>query len=241
MKIISLVPSLTETLVDFGLREDELVGRTKFCIHPSPFIDQIPIIGGTKNIRIEKILELQPDLVIASKEENVKEQIEELQKYVPVMVTDIATISDAIHTMKIIAEKIGKKTTAMPIILAIEEMYQNSQESLGKTVSYLIWTAPNMSIGHDTFIHSMLAHFGFENSMKNHTRYPYISDEILSHSDFIFLSSEPYPFSEKHVALFQEKFPNSQVILVDGEAFSWYGTRMRKSMYYLSELKLSVF
>ena len=236
MKIISLVPSLTETLIDFGLTERELIGRTKFCIHPRNIVTGIPILGGTKNIRVEKILELQPDLVIASKEENVKEQIEALQEYVNVMVTDIATISDAIDTMKLIAEKIAKKNTALPLISAIEEMYHAPRESLGKTVSYLIWTAPNMSIGHDTFIHAMMTHFGFENSMRNHTRYPYISDEILSHSDFIFLSSEPYPFSEKHLALFQTKFPKSQVKLVDGEAFSWYGTRMAKTYDYISTL-----
>lgn len=237
MKVISLVPSITEALFDFGLTETDVVGRTKFCIHPENLVKNVSIIGGTKNLNLDKIKALKPDLIIANKEENVKEQVEELQKEFKVWVTNISTIEDNYYLLKNLGNILGKEETAQKYNLKIYEILEGFQDLARRKCAYIIWKNPYMTIGSDTFIHEVLNQIGFENIFKNEKRYPEISVENLKYADYIFLSSEPFPFQQKHIDELQLHLPNSKIMLVDGEAFSWYGTHLAKCEAYFKTLQ----
>ncbi|SKB91654.1 ABC-type Fe3+-hydroxamate transport system, substrate-binding protein [Soonwooa buanensis] len=226
MKIVSLVPSLTEILFDFGLTSEEVVGRTKFCIHPKNKVQDVAIIGGTKNINIEKIKSLNPDIILANKEENVKEQVEELMQTHKVIVTHVETLEDNYYLLKNLGNLFNKKEIAQHFNLKIQEQFNFDKPKVKLKVAYLIWKDPYMSIGRDTFIHHILQDIGFENFFANQKRYPSFELTDLAEADVIFLSSEPYPFKEKHVEELQKIYPNKIIKIVDGEAFSWYGTRI---------------
>ncbi|MEI8280158.1 MAG: helical backbone metal receptor [Bacteroidota bacterium] len=237
-RIVSLVPSQTELLYDLGL-EDEVVGITKFCVHPEVWFRNKKRIGGTKNVHIEDVLGLKPDLIIANREENVKEQIGELNKYCPVWVSDIQHIADAlqmIHEVGILTQRSEK---ANAICEEVERGFaQLQQDSQAKRVAYFIWYEPWMSIGHDTFIHEVIERMGWTNVLADMQRYPEIDIVELAKRkpELVLLSSEPYPFKEKHVFEIQAVLPETEVKLVDGEMFSWYGSRMLKAIDYLQEL-----
>lgn len=236
MKIISLVPSITEALFDFGLNDKEIIGRTKFCIHPENAVQKIEIIGGTKNLNIGKIKSLNSDLIIANKEENVKEQIEELQKDFKVLVTNISNLEDNYYLLKTLGNLLGKQETAQKFNLKIYEILAKFSDLEKKKCAYLIWKNPYMTVGFDTFIHDILDKIGFQNIFKNQKRYPEISVEDLKAADYIFLSSEPFPFQQKHIDELQKELPDAKIFLVDGEAFSWYGTRLAKCESYFQNL-----
>lgn len=236
MKIVSLVPSITEALFDLGLTENEVVGRTKFCIHPQDKIKNVPIIGGTKNINIEKIKALQPDLILANKEENVKDQVETLMDDHKVMVTNIDTIEDNYYLLKNLGKLFGKEDRAQLFNLKIYDVLNQAKLESPVKAAYLIWKNPYMTIGSDTFIHRILSEIGFENIFKDKTRYPQITTEDLVEADVIMLSSEPFPFKEKHIEELQVFYPDKKIMIVDGEAFSWYGTHIAKCENYFKEL-----
>lgn len=236
MKIISLVPSITEALFDLGLTENEVVGRTKFCIHPQDKIKNVAIIGGTKNINIEKIKALQPDLILANKEENVKEQVEALMNDFKVTVTNIDTIEDNYYLLKNLGKLFGKEDRAQLFNLKIYDVLDQAKLEAPVKAAYLIWKNPYMTIGSDTFIHRIMSEIGFENIFKDKTRYPQITTEDLADADVIMLSSEPFPFKEKHIEELQVFYPDKKIIIVDGEAFSWYGTHIAKCENYFKEL-----
>jgi ABC-type Fe3+-hydroxamate transport system substrate-binding protein len=234
-KIISTVPSQTELLLDLNLN---VIGRTKFCIHPSNKIKDIPKIGGTKNLNIQKIISLKPDIIIANKEENTQEQIEELIKYFPVFISDITNLESAMDMIYSVGLLTNKAEESELIINQIKHSFNIINRISSKKVCYLIWKNPYMSIGADTFIHDMIQKLGLDNICKNETRYPQISiDFMQSHKpDYIFLSSEPYPFKQKDIDELQSYLPDSKIILVDGEMFSWYGSRLLKSVEYFNSL-----
>lgn len=236
MKIVSLVPSITEALFDLGLTENEVVGRTKFCIHPQDKIKNVPIIGGTKNINIEKIKALQPDLILANKEENVKDQVEALMDDYKVIVTNIDTIEDNYYLLKNLGKLFGKEDRAQLFNLKIYDVLNQAKLDTPVKAAYLIWKNPYMTIGSDTFIHRILSEIGFENIFQNQTRYPQITTEELADADVIMLSSEPFPFKEKHIEELKAFYPDKKIIIVDGEAFSWYGTHIAKCEEYFREL-----
>ena len=236
MKIISLVPSITETLFDFGLTADEVIGRTKFCIHPSDLVKDVAIIGGTKNLNITKIKLLKPDLIIANKEENEKAQVEELMQDYKVWVTDISTLEDNQNFICELGNLLDKEDFAKNFNQKINSIFDVVKVFKPKKVAYLIWKNPYMTIGSDTFINEVLEKIGFESIFKNQKRYPEISVEDLKKADLIFLSSEPYPFQKKHIEELQKELPNKLIVLVDGEAFSWFGTHMMKKENYLKNL-----
>lgn len=238
MKIISLVPSITETLFDFGLTADEVIGRTKFCIHPLDLVKNVEIIGGTKNLNIEKINSLQPDLIIANKEENEKLQVEELMKDFKVWVTDIDTLEDNQDFISELGSLLDKEILAQDFNQKINSVFNDIKVSSPKKIAYLIWKNPYMTVGSDTFINEVLQKSGFENLFKNRKRYPEISVEELKEADLIFLSSEPFPFQQKHIDELQKEMPTKEIILVDGEAFSWFGTHLMKVDNYLKDLSL---
>lgn len=236
MKIVSLVPSITEALFDLGLTENEVVGRTKFCIHPQDKIKNVLVIGGTKNINIEKIKALQPDLILANKEENVKEQVEALMDDYKVMVTNIDTIEDNYYLLKNLGKLLGKEDRAQLFNVKIYDILNQAKLNIPVKAAYLIWNNPYMTIGSDTFIHRILSEIGFENIFKDKTRYPQITQEDLADADVIMLSSEPFPFKEKHIEELQAFYPDKKIMIVDGEAFSWYGTHIAKCEHYFKEL-----
>lgn len=238
-RIISLVPSITELLSTLELAE-ETVGITKFCIHPNHWFKHKPRIGGTKNIHINKIEALQPDLIIANKEENIQEQIEKLSENYPVWLTDVHDIPSALSMILDIGGLTNRATQAQHLVEKIKIEIQQLDAHIrvsNKKVAYVIWQNPLMLAGVDTFIHSMTETLGLKNFIYE-TRYPEIEIETLRKApcDYVFLSSEPYPFKEKDRLYFQTTLPNSKVILVDGEMFSWYGSRMEKAFVYLQSI-----
>lgn len=236
MKIISLVPSITETLFDLGLKEDEVVGRTKFCIYPKDLVKNVAIIGGTKNLNLDKIKTLKPDLIIANKEENEKLQVEELMKDFKVWITDIQNLEDNENLILELGALLNREEIAFQFHETINKIFKNKSGKEKVKVAYLIWKNPYMTVGSDTFIHDVLEKLGFENIFKNKKRYPEISTDEMKETQYIFLSSEPFPFQQKHIEELQKELPNSKIILVDGEAFSWYGTHLAKCENYFKTL-----
>lgn len=238
MKVVSLVPSITEALFDLGLTENEIVGRTKFCIHPADKVNNVDIIGGTKNINIDKIKALQPDLILANKEENIREQVEALMAMdnCKVIVTNVENIEDNYYLLKNLGQIFHKEEKAQLFNLKIYEILHHAKIDITVKVAYLIWKNPYMTIGSDTFIHKILGEIGFENIFKEQKRYPEIQTEDLAGADIIMLSSEPFPFKEKHIEELKKSYPDKKIMIVDGEAFSWYGTHIAKCENYFKEL-----
>jgi ABC-type Fe3+-hydroxamate transport system substrate-binding protein len=241
-RIISLVPSQTELLYDLGL-EKEVVGITKFCIHPDQWFRNKTRVGGTRQLKMELIHQLQPDLIIANKEENVKEQIEELEKHFPVWISDVNNLPGAYEMITQIGSIVSKEKAAQEINSRIKDNFAELQTgNYQPQTVYLIWQDPFMTVGGDTFIHSMLDAAGFFNLYGNKKRYPEITIEDLRSASpaLLFLSSEPFPFKEKQAKELQELLPETRVILVDGELFSWYGSRLMRAPAYFSRLWAAV-
>jgi ABC-type Fe3+-hydroxamate transport system substrate-binding protein len=241
-RIVSLVPSQTELLSYFGL-DNEVIGVTKFCVHPAEWFKSKQRVGGTKSLNISLIKNLQPDLIIANKEENVKEQVEELAKELPVWVTDVNNLEDALAMIKDVGEITHKSSEADKLITGIKTEFSQLQTTNYKPQTvYLIWKNPYMTIGGGTFIHDMMKHCGLQNIFENNTRYPEITIEQLAttNCEVILLSSEPYPFKQKHADELQQQLPGKKIILADGEMFSWYGSRLLKAPAYFRELLKSL-
>ncbi len=245
-RIVSLVPSQTELLHYLGL-EKGTVGITKFCVHPENWFKTKPRVGGTKAVKNNIIHDLKPDLIIANKEENVKEQVELLAKDYPVWVTDVNSLEDALMMIKDIGELTGKQSQANSLTEKISKSFQElsqpqTQNSKPKT-AYLIWRKPYMTIGNDTFINDMLIKCGFENVFVSRKRYPEINieDLLIANCQLILLSSEPYPFKQKHIDELSDQLPGRKIVLVDGEMFSWYGSRLLHAPGYFKTLTSRVF
>lgn len=228
-RIVSLCPSQTETLIAFGLGT-RVVGRTRFCIHPAEAVRDIRSVGGTKEIKMDRLASLQPDLIIGEKEENTPEMIAELEARFPVYVTDVKDENSALRMIRDLGaicglpEKGEKMATA-----AAESLAQVRPLPSPESCVYLIWQDPIMVVGAETYIQSVLVRCGFDNlALPLAGRYPTLTRDQLRAMGprHILLSSEPFPFSEKHIAEYQALVPGANVRLVDGEAFSWYGVRM---------------
>lgn len=240
-RIVSLVPSQTEFLADLGL-VNELVGVTKFCIYPKGLLTPQRNIGGTKNLKLEKIAALNPDIIIGNKEENSKDEIAWLKKRFPVWMSDIITLEDTYEMMLKIGELTNKSTAATSIVQAIKQNFTtfniDCQDAiLHQKIVYLIWYKPMMAAGPNTFIHHIIEKLGWENLITEE-RYPVLSEEQLLqlNPDVLLLSSEPFPFREKHLNYFKGILPNIEIKLVDGEFFSWYGSRLIQAPYYFQSL-----
>jgi ABC-type Fe3+-hydroxamate transport system substrate-binding protein len=237
-RIISLVPSQTELLFDLGL-DVEIIGITKFCIHPEGKFKSTTKIGGTKKLNLDKIRSLKPDLIIGNKEENEKAQIEELMQEFPVWMSDIDVLEDALEMINLIGDLTGKHNTARQISLKIDEEFKKLSSAGHKKlkVAYFIWKDPYMLAGRNTFINDVLERAGFENKI-TFNRYPEMNAEEIKAAapELIFLSSEPYPFKDVHVREMKEICPNAKVLIVDGEMFSWYGSRLLHTSSYLQLL-----
>jgi len=241
-RIISLVPSQTELLYDLGLN-DEVIGITKFCVHPEKWFRDKTRIGGTKEVKTDLIHQLRPDLIIANKEENVKEQIGELEKHYPVWISDVKNVEEAYEMISQIGEIVNKKEKAEILITQIKTNF-NSLLAPGTRLRtcYLIWRNPYMTVGGDTFIHAMMEAAGFENIFKKQERYPVIEVEELKiqNPELILLSSEPFPFKQKHIEEIQPQLPYAKIVLADGEMFSWYGSRLLYAPEYFRQLQTRI-
>lgn len=227
-KIVSLVPSLTELLFSFGLG-NFVKGRTRFCIHPVIEVMDVPIIGGTKNPDIAKIKTLQPDIVIANKEENREEDVRELERFTKVVVTEIKTVEEAQDWIKKLGAILGTEDKAEHILQNIGWCLEEKQENYPpKRTAYMIWREPWMSVGGDTYIHDVMKKYGLVNVFEEESRYPECDlDELADREpELVLLSSEPFPFKEKHMEEIRRVLPEAEIELVDGEWFSWYGSRM---------------
>lgn len=239
MRIVSLVPSLTELLCDLGL-ENRLYGVTKFCIHPEEVVSQKTKVGGTKTFHIEAIKVLNPDLIIANKEENDEELILKLKQHYPVWISDIETLDDCLKTIREIGDITGTRQHADRISEKIRQGFSEIPVPPRKLrAAYLIWRRPYMSINRRTFIHDMMERCGLENVFAGEeSRYPEITAEQLkkANPEVIFLSTEPYPFSEKHFEEIEQLLPDCSVVLADGEMFSWYGSHMMFAPAYFNKL-----
>ena len=247
-RIVSLVPSQTELLYSLGL-DEEVVGITKFCVHPKQWFNMKTRIGGTKNLNMEKIIALSPDLIIANKEENIKESVEELSEIFPVWISDIANLRDSIKMIKDISQLVGKEQDGLSLSYEIDQLFRSletnfkSRNHLQVNTCYLIWKDPYMTIGGDTFINDMLEKAGFKNVFADRFRYPEINIEDIRqlNCDVIMLSSEPFPFTQLHINELAVLLPEAKIVLVDGEMFSWYGSRLLRAPAYFKTLLQNVF
>ncbi len=242
-RIVSVVPSQTELLYDLGL-DEEVIGITKFCVHPEKWFQTKTKVGGTKKLNSKIIHRLRPDLIIANKEENVKEQIEELEKYFPVWISDVKNPEDAECMIRDIGEITSKDEEALDIIAGIKTNFTKLEPPGTKhKTCYLIWRNPYMTVGGDTFINSLMELSGFENIYKEQKRYPVVRIEELRirNPEFVLLASEPFPFKQKHIDELQPRLPGTKLILVDGEMFSWYGSRLLKAPGYFLRLQRQFF
>lgn len=242
MRIVSVVPSQTELLYFLGITP---VAQTLFCVRPKANFKTSVKIGGTKKLNIEKIRSLQPDLILANKEENEKWQIETLQKEFNVYISDIHTFDDALNMIHEVGQLTGTTERANQLVHDILTNFNtiNPRTDYLPRILYLIWKEPYMVVARNTFIHSMIQKAGFLNAVPEEwIRYPEITLEQIKgiNPDCIFLSSEPYPFKESHVAELKEQLPRSLIKIVDGELFSWYGNRMLDAAQYFRNLNEEV-
>lgn len=242
-RIISLVPSQTELLVDLGL-EESIVGITKFCIHPYYLKSTKKRIGGTKKVNFDKIKELQPDIIIANKEENTKEIVEELSEICPVWVTDIYTIEDNNKMIQDFGEIFNKRTNAQKWIDKINFAHNDFKNFIKdiplKKAAYFIWANPYMVAGNNNFINELLRINHFKNIYEDKEgRYPEIELKKMrleGDPDYVLLSSEPFPFKDEHAFEIGRFSHHAKTIFVDGEMFSWYGSRLVKAFDYFKLL-----
>lgn len=234
-RIVSLVPSLTETLIDLGL-EKRIVGRTRFCIHPSEAVRNIDRIGGTKDFSVERILKLKPDLIIGSQEENHKDGIEALQAQLPVWLSTIDSVDTALEHIGHLGKVTGTAEEADLLTKAIDKAWKGIPRSpSSKRVAYFIWRNPWMIAGKGTYIDSVLERLGWTN-VTEQVRYPEIRMQELAKDppELFLFSSEPFPFKKEHWSAWRAAFPKAHFRLVNGEDFSWYGSRMLEAAERLS-------
>ncbi|NHM06943.1 ABC transporter substrate-binding protein [Flavobacterium sp. CYK-4] len=242
-RIISLVPSQTELLYELGL-ESSIVGITKFCVHPFHFKSTKKVVGGTKKVHYEKIRLLQPDIIICNKEENTLEIVEELRKICPVWVTDIKTIEENFQMITDFGQLFNCRTEAQKwndkLLYALVDFRAFIKEKPFKKVAYFIWKNPYMVAGSGTYINEILQLNHFQNIYADReSRYPEVELRKLrleGDPDLVLLSSEPYPFKDEDAFEIGRFTHHAKTIFVDGEMFSWYGSRLLKAFSYFKKL-----
>lgn len=234
-RMISLCPGITETLFEIGL-ENEIVGRTRYCKYPEA-AQEVPAVAGTKDLKLEKIHEVKPDLIIMEKEENTKEMVETLEQHYPVYVAEVQTIDDAYRMITDMGQLTDRKQEADSLADSIRSAFAELPALPAARVAYVIWKKPYMAAGRDTYINSLLQRIGLITPFaESPDRYPAVTEEQFKEAklDLVLLASEPYPFKEKQQKEFQEMLPGTAIQLIDGEMF-WYGARMLKSARYLRD------
>lgn len=240
-RIVSLVPSQTELLFDLNL-DEEVIGITRYCVLPTHWAKIKAIVGGTKDFDTETIKSLKPGLVLGNKEENTQTSVELLRESIPVWTSDINSLEDAIGMIRAIGGLTDRMAEAETIAGKIQISFESMEPlvCVNHTVLYLIWRKPWMAVASDTFINDMLIRMGVRNCIESFERYPILSEPVISdlRPDYIFLSSEPFPFRERHKLELLELCPTAKVVFVDGKMFSWYGSHLLKSANYFGSLRL---
>jgi ABC-type Fe3+-hydroxamate transport system substrate-binding protein len=256
-RIISLVPSQTELLYTLGLDAAdqepcyEVVGITKFCIHPTSWFREKTRVGGTKDVHPDRVHSLRPDLILANKEENDRQQIEDLARHYPVWISDVKTLPDALDMIRSVGDLTGRGQQGDKLASEIDRRFAqlrtqpitpvpagSGDAPTGPRTAYFIWRNPWMAAGGDTFIHDMLRHCGLTNAFGHLDRYPSVELTSLAETGCtqVLLSSEPYPFRERHIQEIRAILPDATIRLVDGELFSWYGSRLLEAPAYFRQL-----
>ena len=236
-RIVSLVPSQTELLFDLGIG-DRIAGVTRYCVHPGNAVRDCAVVGGTKRFDFAAIDDVAPDLIVGNKEENYREGIERLAARFPIWMSDINTFDDALAMIRLLGDVTATEAPASELIGRIRSGWSELPQLDGATLAYLIWDKPVMAAGSGTFIDDVLTRLGASNVYAGRSRYPESSpDELDSLApELLLLSSEPFPYSDEHVRHYEAALPQSRVMLVDGEMFSWYGSRLTRSPGYFAGL-----
>jgi len=241
-RIVSLVPSITELVCELGLA-DQLVGRTGFCIHPKETLRNVPKVGGTKSVDLDKIRELAPTHVIVNVDENRKETADALGQFVPnVIVTHPLAPLDNLALYRQVGAAFGKESEAELLCRQFEAAFDRvtKADHPGRKVLYLIWKDPWMTVSRDTYVSRTLALFGLETLPEvAHARYPKLESLEMKGVERILLSTEPYRFRESHQAELQTLL-GLPVSLIDGEMTSWYGPRAIAGLRYLASFSASL-
>jgi len=245
-RIVSLVPSITETVIDLGASA-RLVGITTYCTHPQSVVASIPKVGGTKGFSFRKIDSLTPDLVIANKEENRKQQIEKLRKKYPVFVTYPRTVEDAIKMVADLGVLTATSAMASKFIATCQQLLAAiGNSALGRPLrtGCMIWRDPWMAAGADSYASALLGRVGFTNVYNlSAGRYPETSLQTVfeRNPDVIILPDEPYEFGEQDKqeveSFFSERGKSIRVLLMDGSYLTWFGTRTLKGLRHLRQVK----
>jgi ABC-type Fe3+-hydroxamate transport system substrate-binding protein len=236
-RIVSLVPSITELLCDLGLAP-QLVGRTGFCIHPADVVRNIPKVGGTKDVNIEKIRKLAPTHLVVNIDENEKPTVDKLAEFVPnIVVTHPIEPRDNLAMVQLMGGVFCAQERADAWCGEFERELAQVQAGRPQRVLYCIWKDPWMTVSRDTYIARMLALIGWSIPVIGDVRYPSFqwSDALVHDVDQVLLSSEPYRFTEEHVDALERQI-GKPVQLVDGEMMSWYGSRALQGIRYLKGL-----
>lgn len=242
VRIVSLVPSITELVFALGL-ENELVGRTSFCVHPDPDVESITRVGGTKTVRLEKVEALGPTHVIVNVDENRKQDVDTMAQWgCSIIVTHPIEPTDNLRLFRLLGGIFGREQAAETLCRNFEQAHASllvAARSLPeRNVLYLIWRDPWMTISEDTYISRTLALAGLKSKGgRTDVRYPEIdfNESLMKNVDVVLLSSEPYPFKQKHVEevrALTEQWP-VQVSTIDAEMVSWYGPRAIPGLRYL--------
>ena len=240
-RIVCLVPSITELLCDLGLA-DQIVGRTGFCIHPRALVRRIPKVGGTKAVDIEKVRALKPTHVIVNVDENEKPTADAISEFVPhLVVTHPLAPLDNLALYRQMGEVFGVQAKSEQLCSEFQSAYDTAaaQSYPNRSVLYLIWKKPWMTVSRDTYISRTLALFGLQTSPAQATaRYPALDSISKLAIDEVLLPTEPYPFRARDVAAIAA-LAEKPVRLIDGEMTSWYGSRAIRSLAYLAEFARS--
>ena len=250
MRIVSLVPSITELLCDLDL-SDTIVGRTGFCIHPWDTVKTIPKVGGTKDVLMDRVRELEPTHVVVNVDENRKEDAETLATFVPhVVVTHPLRPHDNLDLYRQMGREFDREAEAEELCERFEAAYERAAARVAERgeeqrVLYLIWRDPWMTVAPDTYIAQILALFGWhqppsfcrpQGDKRTGVRYPEVDlTDFVGEVDRVLLSSEPFHFKQGHVAEVEGLVPGAEVSLIDGEMTSWYGSRAIAGLDYLAE------
>lgn len=234
-RIVSLVPSLTELLFWLGVGH-RVVGRTKFCTEPAGEVERVPAFGGTKDPQVARIIAIQPDLVIANKEENRQEDVEALESAgLRVLLTDPNTIPETLKMIFVIGEQVGATGMAQTLAFEVALSAAASHRPRKIRACVVVWHNPLMVLGGESYGTAILQSCNVENVFANRPRYPSATlDEIRALApQLILLPDEPFPFDESHARLYGEIAPTR---VIDGKLLWWYGPRIPDSLHELSEL-----
>lgn len=234
MRVVSLVPSLTELV--WTLRPGALVGRTKFCDAPAEMAGVVPVVGGTKDPEVGAIVALEPDLVVANREENRREDVEALRaRGVRVLVTEIDSVEEAFGAIRELGRELEAVEGAEAVVREAQEALAEDSGGPAVRVFVPIWRRPLLGLGSGTYGSSLIEACGAVNVLAGRPRYPEVSlDEVARlRPDVVFLPDEPYRFTEEHAMEFARVGP---VRVVDGRLLWWYGPRMASSIRALKAL-----